>query len=72
VSKVFLSIMGVIAALERNPRRSGMQKALSSSNFSIIGASGAIRFGDRNTPVQLLKIVPGSRSRTGYYFEPVR
>jgi ABC-type branched-subunit amino acid transport system substrate-binding protein len=57
------------------PTRSGVQQALASSDFSAIGASGTIRFlasGDRNAPVQLVKIVPGSRSRTGYDFEPVR
>ncbi|MFN6517895.1 MAG: ABC transporter substrate-binding protein [Nostoc sp. CreGUA01] len=67
--------VSLIAALERNPTRSGVQQALLSSDFSATGASGTIRFlasGDRTTPVQLVKIVPGSRSRTGYDFEPVR
>jgi branched-chain amino acid transport system substrate-binding protein len=67
--------VALIAALERNPTRSGVQQALASSDFSASGASGTIRFlasGDRNAPVQLVKIVPGSRSRTGYDFEPVR
>ncbi|MHC5671802.1 ABC transporter substrate-binding protein [Nostoc sp.] len=67
--------VALIAALERNPTRSGVQEALTSSEFSATGASGTIRFlasGDRNAPVQLVKIVPGSRSRTGYDFEPVR
>ena len=67
--------VALIAALERNPTRSGVQQALFSSDFSPTGASGTIRFlasGDRNAPVQLIKIVPGSRSRTGYDFEPVR
>ncbi|GAX36199.1 ABC transporter substrate-binding protein [Nodularia sp. NIES-3585] len=66
--------VALIAALEQNPTRSGVQQALSSSNFSATGASGAIRFlpsGDRNAPVQLVKIVSGNRSRTGYDFEPV-
>ncbi|MEH1843304.1 MAG: ABC transporter substrate-binding protein [Nostoc sp.] len=66
--------VALIAALERNPTRSGVQQALFSSDFSATGASGTIRFlasGDRNAPVQLVKIVPGSRSRTGYDFEPV-
>lgn len=65
----------LIAALERNPTRSGVQQALSSSDFSASGASGAVRFlpsGDRNTSVQLVKIVPGTRSRTGYDFEPLQ
>ncbi|WP_071188569.1 ABC transporter substrate-binding protein [Trichormus sp. NMC-1] len=64
-----------MAALEINPTRSGIQQALVSSDFAAIGASGAIRFlqsGDRNAPVQLVKIVPGNRSRTGYDFEPIR
>ncbi|MEH1940290.1 MAG: ABC transporter substrate-binding protein [Nostoc sp.] len=67
--------VALIAALQSNPTRSGVQKALFSSYFSATGASGTIRFlasGDRNAPVQLVKIVPGSRSRTGYDFEPVR
>ncbi|MBD2513629.1 amino acid ABC transporter substrate-binding protein [Nostoc sp. FACHB-973] len=67
--------VALIAALERNPTRSGVQQALLSSDFSASGASGTIRFlpsGDRTAPVQLVKIVPGSRSRTGYDFEPVK
>ncbi len=67
--------VAIIAALGRNRTRAGVQQALVSSDFSATGASGTIRFlasGDRNAPVQLVKIVPGSRSRTGYDFEPVR
>ncbi|MBE8992391.1 ABC transporter substrate-binding protein [Nostoc sp. LEGE 12450] len=67
--------VALITALKRNPTRFGVQQALASSDFSATGASGTIRFlasGDRNAPVQLVKIVPGSRSRTGYDFEPVR
>ncbi|WP_375469810.1 ABC transporter substrate-binding protein [uncultured Nostoc sp.] len=67
--------VALIEALKRNPTRSGVQQALASSDFSATGASGTIRFlasGDRNAPVQLVKIVPGSRSGTGYDFEPVR
>ena len=64
----------LIAALQRNPTRTGVQQALASSEFSTTGASGVIRFlpsGDRNATVQLVKIVPGNRSRTGYDFAPV-
>ncbi|MEB3148398.1 MAG: ABC transporter substrate-binding protein [Sphaerospermopsis sp.] len=63
-----------IAALGKDPTRSGIQKTLVSPGFSATGAGGEIRFlpsGDRNTSVQLVKIVPGSRSRTGYDFEPI-
>ncbi|MBD2386806.1 ABC transporter substrate-binding protein [Cylindrospermum sp. FACHB-282] len=65
----------LIAALESNPTRSGIQQALSSPSFFTTGASGAIRFlasGDRNAPVQLVKIIPGNRSRAGYDFQPLR
>lgn len=64
----------LIAALEADPTRSGIQQTLSSPNFFTTGASGAIRFlasGDRNAPVQLVKIIPGNRSRTGYDFQPL-
>jgi branched-chain amino acid transport system substrate-binding protein len=67
--------VALIAALERNPTRSGIQQALTASDFSPTGASGAIRFlpsVDRSAPVQLVKVVTGNRSRTGYDFEPVR
>ncbi|MDB9447670.1 ABC transporter substrate-binding protein [Anabaena sp. CS-542/02] len=67
--------VALTAALERNPTRSGVQQALTASDFSPTGASGAIRFlpsGDRSAPVQLVKVVTGKRSRTGYDFEPVR
>ncbi|HEY9691749.1 MAG TPA: ABC transporter substrate-binding protein [Oculatellaceae cyanobacterium] len=64
----------LITAIERNPTRAGVQQALSSPDFSTIGASGVVRFlpsGDRNSSVQLVKIVPGTRSGTGYDFVPV-
>lgn len=64
----------LVAALETNPTRAGVQKALLSPGFSAKGASGEIRFlpsGDRNASVQLVKIVSGNRSRTGYDFEPL-
>ncbi len=65
----------LITAIERNPTRTGIQQALSSPDFSTTGASGSIRFlasGDRNSSVQLVKIVPGNRSGTGYDFVPVK
>jgi branched-chain amino acid transport system substrate-binding protein len=64
----------LIAALARNPTRTGIQQTLVSPDFSTTGASGTIRFlpsGDRNAPVQLVKIVPGSSSGTGYDFVPL-
>lgn len=64
----------LIAGIGRNPTRSGVQKALSASDFSALGAGGAIRFlpsGDRNQAVQLVKIVKGSRTSFGYEFVPI-
>ncbi|MEA5581544.1 ABC transporter substrate-binding protein [Nodularia harveyana UHCC-0300] len=66
--------VALIAALEKNPTRSGVQQALSASDFSATGVAGAVKFlpsGDRRAAVQLVKIVKGERSRTGYDFEPV-
>jgi len=60
----------LIAALERNPSRSGVQQTLVSGDFSTIGASGVVRFlpsGDRNGTVQLVKIVHRKRSSTAEY-----
>lgn len=65
----------LIAAIQKSPTRAGVQQALLSPDFSTPGASGNIRFlpsGDRNAPVQLVQIVPGKRSGTGYDFVPLR
>jgi branched-chain amino acid transport system substrate-binding protein len=64
----------LIVSLERNPTRIGVQQALSASDFSAKGASGAIRFlasGDRNRAVQLVTIKPGNRTSYGYEFVPL-
>ncbi|AFZ00807.1 ABC transporter substrate-binding protein [Calothrix sp. PCC 6303] len=63
----------LIAALELEPSRTGIQKSLSSTEFSTTGASGTIRFlpsGDRNASVQLVRVAPGTRSGTGFDFIP--
>ncbi|TAG95017.1 MAG: receptor ligand binding family protein [Oscillatoriales cyanobacterium] len=64
----------LIAGLRVNPTRTGIQQALSASDFSATGASGAIRFlpsGDRNRAVQLVIIQPGNRTSYGYDFVPI-
>ncbi|NEO97497.1 MAG: ABC transporter substrate-binding protein [Symploca sp. SIO2E9] len=64
----------LISAIEKNPSRSGVQQALSASNFYVSGASGVIRFlpsGDRNQGVQLVKIQSGSRTSFSHEFVPV-
>jgi branched-chain amino acid transport system substrate-binding protein len=63
----------LITALELDPSRTGIQKRLSSTEFSTTGASGTIRFlpsGDRNASVQLVRVAVGTRSRTGFDFIP--
>lgn len=65
----------LIAALTQNQTREGIQKALSTPNFSAAGATGTVSFlpsGDRNQSDQLVKIQPGSRSGLGYDFVPAR
>ena len=68
----------LIAAIGRNPSRSGVQQALSASDFSATGAAGGIQFlpsGDRNQAVQLVTIQPSKpgeqRTPFGYEFVPV-
>lgn len=64
----------LIAAIERDPTRTGVQAALSASDFAAMGASGQIRFmpsGDRNQAVQLVEIQPGNRTSFGYEFVPI-
>jgi branched-chain amino acid transport system substrate-binding protein len=64
----------LITALQKFPSRAGLQTALLSPNFSAFGASRPVNFlpsGDRNAPVQLVKIVEGNRSSYGYDFEPL-
>lgn len=66
--------IALIAGLGRNPTRTGIQQALSASDFSAKGASGPIRFlpsGDRNRAVQLVTVQPGNRTSYGYEFVPI-
>jgi branched-chain amino acid transport system substrate-binding protein len=64
----------LIAAIDRDPTRTGVQQTLKAPSFSAAGASGTVKFlpsGDRNAPIQLVKIVPGQQSGTGYDFVPI-
>jgi branched-chain amino acid transport system substrate-binding protein len=70
------SVQALIAALKRQPSRSGIQQTLASSDFSATGSTRTIRFlssGDVNSPVQMVKISRAnpSRSGTGYDFVPL-
>jgi branched-chain amino acid transport system substrate-binding protein len=62
-------------AIRQSPSRQGIQQALSASNFRVGGATGTVQFlpsGDRNQAMQLVKVVPGTRSGFGYDFIPVQ
>lgn len=65
----------LIAALgQGNPSRTGVQQALAQSGFSTTGATGLIRFlpsGDRNAPVQLVQVAPGTRAGGRFEFVPI-
>jgi branched-chain amino acid transport system substrate-binding protein len=66
----------LIAALDRNPTRTGVQQAMSAPDFSATGASGTVRFvqpsGDRNASVELVKVVANPSTKSGYDFVPVK
>ncbi|WP_088891893.1 ABC transporter substrate-binding protein [Leptolyngbya ohadii] len=64
----------LIAGLKQNPTRQGVQQTLASSNFTLQGATGTVRFlssGDRSQPMQLVTVEPGRRSGYGFDFVPV-
>ncbi|MGC1396294.1 MAG: ABC transporter substrate-binding protein [Coleofasciculaceae cyanobacterium] len=64
----------LIAGIERNPSRAGIQQALAAPDFRANGAAGDIKFlpsGDRNRPVQLVRIQPGNRTSFGFEFVPL-
>lgn len=68
------AVKAFIAAIERNPTRIGIQKVLSTSNFSTLGASSLIDFlpsGDRLKPIELVKVKPSEHNSFGYEFAPL-
>ncbi|MBD2034586.1 amino acid ABC transporter substrate-binding protein [Leptolyngbya sp. FACHB-321] len=61
-------------AIARNPTRSGVQQALTASDFAAAGASEPVRFlpsGDRSVGIQLVKVAPGKRFGSGIDFVPL-
>ena len=64
----------LIAGLDGDPSRRGIQKTLSQANFSFLGASGKVNFlasGDRNKAIQLVTVRSGNKSSYGYDFVPL-
>ncbi|WP_121970504.1 ABC transporter substrate-binding protein [Leptolyngbya sp. BC1307] len=63
------------AGIQSDPTRAGVAAALASSGFSAEGATDTVSFfpsGDRNQTSQLVEVVPGNRSGSGYDFVPVQ
>lgn len=68
------SIHAFSAALKRTPSRTGIRSALSTPNFHSKGICRPVRFlpsGDRDIKVQLMRVLPGRQSGTGYDFVPL-
>ena len=68
------AVKALAAGLEANQSREGIASALAEAGLSVEGATDAIRFlptGDRNQASQLVEVVPGTRSGTGYDYAPV-
>ena len=64
----------LIAAMENNPTRAGVQQALTASGFSANGASGTVNFlpsGDRVATVELVRLVSSPNDKYGYNFVPL-
>lgn len=58
-----------------NNNRDELQKALSSPEFSVNGATGTIQFlpsGERNGAALLIQVQPGNQSGAGYNFVPLQ
>ncbi len=69
------ALQTIIAGLKQAQTRSGLQATISKRDFSTSGATGTIQFlssGERVVKPLLVKIEPGSNSRTGYDFVLVR
>ncbi|MEL6157751.1 MAG: ABC transporter substrate-binding protein [Cyanobacteria bacterium J06623_5] len=69
------AVQALAAGLTQQPNREGLASALAASGLSIEGATDPIRFlptGDRNQPSQLVEVVPGPRSGSGFDYVPVQ
>ncbi|MEL6779088.1 MAG: ABC transporter substrate-binding protein [Cyanobacteria bacterium J06597_16] len=62
-----------VTSTEETPTREDVATALAQTGFSAQGATSEVTFspkGDRDQPSQLVEIVEGNRSGTGYDYEP--
>ncbi|KAM3113830.1 ABC transporter substrate-binding protein [Phormidesmis sp. 146-33] len=68
------TVLTIVAGLKSNSSRDGLQKALSSPDFSTMGATGKIQFlpsGDRSGAPIMVRVQPGAQSE-GYEFAPIK
>ncbi len=66
--------VALIGAIAVDPSRTGVQEALTASDFQAQGAANNISFlpsGDRNQAAQLVEVQPGNRTQFNYEFVPV-
>ena len=64
----------LIAAIDQNPSRTGIQSTLAQSSFSAPGAVQQITFlssGDRLSDIQLVTVQPSESNLSAYNFEPI-
>ncbi|MGC1396776.1 MAG: ABC transporter substrate-binding protein [Coleofasciculaceae cyanobacterium] len=65
----------IIAGLQQNKTREGLQQALSNTSFSANGATGEVQFspsGDRKGTSILLQVQPNQVAKTGFDFVPLK
>lgn len=70
----FDATKALIAGIEQNPTRQGIQQVLSDPNFSTDGAADQIRFtapGDRKQEMELAIVQPAANSSFGTVFAPL-
>ena len=71
----FDATMALVKAIETDPTREGVAEALAEQGFSAEGATTEVTFsetGDRVQSSQLVEVVPGPRSGSGYDYVPVQ
>ncbi len=69
------AVSALIEAIDQNSTREGVAAVLAEPGFSADGATETVRFlpsGDRNQASQLVKVVPGNRSGSGFDYVPVK
>ncbi|MBE9063059.1 ABC transporter substrate-binding protein [cf. Phormidesmis sp. LEGE 11477] len=68
------AVSTLTAAIDQGATREDIATILAMPDFSASGATETVRFlptGDRNQPSQLVEVVPGNRSGTGFDYVPV-